>query len=150
PIDIVGPGTNPVMTVGLNHLAITAGNAGGGDGGAISSIGATLNVSNSTITNSAARPGGGIFFDGNLNNPFGVLDVTGSTISGNTANGGTSTGFGGGVEAVHVFYDAIIDHSTVSGNTATADGGGVYMRTSDITSSPEITSSTISNNTAAG
>ena len=120
----------------LNGLTVTAGNGTGqnsGIGGAIVASGVlTLNnliVSNSVIT-AANGVGGGIF-------NFGTLNVTNSTISGNSASSG------GGITSNGTALT--ITNSTISGNTATAlRGGGVENFNGPLTA----TDSTFSGNMA--
>ena len=81
-----------------------------GGGGLHNDFGATLRLTNSTVSgNLAAFYGGGIRNRGNLT-------VTNSTVSGNSA-----TQDGGGVISGGTL---ILLNSTISGNTAVQDGGG--------------------------
>ncbi|MBL8063021.1 MAG: CSLREA domain-containing protein [Anaerolineales bacterium] len=138
----IGSGT----TVTLDSLAITKGRVSGnpGGGGIYNASGATLTITNSTLsynTNSSG-PGGGIRNDGTLtvmNSTFsgnttisggsgggirniGVLTVTNSTFSGNSAFGS-----GGGIYNVIGFTSVTIINSTFSGNAAGSLGGGIYF-----------------------
>ncbi len=79
-------------------------------GGAVYNLGgATLSVTDSTLSNNSAHVGGGIFNGG-------TLTVSGGTFSDNSAYYGGAIDNGG---------TATVSNSTVSGNTATY-GGGVY------------------------
>jgi CSLREA domain-containing protein len=131
-------------TVTLNSLKITKGSALTG-GGIYNNPGATLTITNSTLSgntatttgagggiynlglltitnstlsgNSAALDGGGIYNDSN------TLTITNSTFSGNSAaqDGG---GSGGGI---YSFGGTLtITNSTFSGNSAVTSGGGIY------------------------
>jgi predicted outer membrane repeat protein len=90
-------------------------NAGVGGGIWVDS-GATLNLSESTVTdNSATDSGGGIDTDGNLY-------VDSSTIEDNTVSG--DNGIGGGIDD---FGSTVsITSTTIAGNFAENDGGGLY------------------------
>jgi len=92
------------------------------------------NISNNSVTDYS---GGGIY------NGNGTLDITGSTISGNSAE---SAGYhGGGI--YNEYGTSTITDSIISSNSASDYGGGIYNEygTSTIT----ITGSTISGNSAA-
>src|SRR5690606_9583087 len=102
----------------LRGLTLTGGDAvadGGTSGGGVAyGTGTSGTLDHVTITGNMANQGGGIF---NL----GVLTITGSTISGNSASGG-----GGGIRNGGTLT---IEQSTVSGNTTTSGysiGGGIY------------------------
>ena len=127
-----------------------------GGGGLHNDFGATLRLTNSTVSgNLAAFYGGGIRNRGNLT-------VTNSTVSGNSAteDGGgvisgdtltmlnstvsanTASQFGGGLRISS--GTATLTNSTVSGNLAGQDGGGLSASGAVI-----VTTSTISGNTAS-
>jgi len=120
---------------------------------------ATLTLINSTVVNNNADDGGGIFNDG------GMVTLTDSTLSGNTAyfsgggikndNGGVmtltnstindnsaTTVDGGGIDNLGT---ARLASSTVSDNSAGHDGGGIDNWTN---TTVELTNSTVSGNTA--
>jgi predicted outer membrane repeat protein len=102
------------VTVSLNNLIITGGNADiSWNGGGIYNWG-TLTLSGCTLSgNSAYSFGGGIYNEGT-----GTLTLSSSTLSGNSAD------FGGGI---YNHFGKVTDSgSTLSGNTATDDGGGLY------------------------
>ena len=90
-----------------------------GTGGAISSqYGASLTVTNSSITNNISTGGGGgIWFGGTT----GTLTLTNDSISGNQATDSTY-GDGGGVNSTG---SATLSNVTVSNNTAAGTGGGL-------------------------
>ena len=121
-------------TVTIADVTIRDGRRDGFAGGGGISNGGRLTLTDSTVSNSTAHLGGGIYNDGT-----GTLTLDNSTISGNSAtdgggiwNGGTGT--------------LTLNNSTVSGNTARGRGGGIYNMSDQGTLT--ITSSTISDNTA--
>ena len=87
-------------------------------GGALVAAGATLRLTDSTITDNEADNAGGIWVEGSL-----VL--TRSTVSGNDALAADPNGLGGGI-GVGVTGGATLENSTVSGNTANNRGGGIH------------------------
>jgi RTX calcium-binding nonapeptide repeat (4 copies) len=106
-----GTGTD----VRLNSLNLINGNAGAAAGGAIyaSGINMTLNLLDSTVSNSVAGKGGGIASN------FAPINIANSLIANNvatlTTGGGISSG--GLVTAVN---------TTIYGNSAFTNGGGIY------------------------
>lgn len=82
-----------------------------GGGGILNA--ATLRVTNSTIAQNSAQNGGGIY------NYLGIMTVTNSTLSGNTASGG-----GGGID--NDVGTLTVTNSTLAGNAATNAGGGIF------------------------
>ena len=118
------------FNVNISGLTISNGNAPGNFGGGIFNDGATLTITNCTVSGNAAASGGGIY-----NTGVGFLTIANSTISGNSGNGGG------------IFNDnglVTINNSTISGNSAQFFGGGIYNFSSNMT----ITNSTIAGNTA--
>ena len=139
-----------------NNTAWIGGDLSGGDGGGISNVNGTLEISNTTIgSNLAGASGGGISgygtititnstISGNvagITQPYlsvgggiynsGTLTVTNCTISGNSAHG--STGKGGGVGGgIYNVSSVDIGNSTLSGNRADVHGGSIYGGTFDI------------------
>ena len=105
-----------------------------GGGGIYNSDGATLNLTDSTVSNNTAlnQPGGGIygFFNSTIN-------ITRSTVSGNL--GGDVAG------GLRSLGDANVLDSTFSGNVSTAWHGGGIFHTDGILS---ITQSTFTDNVA--
>jgi len=93
---------------------------------------------NCTITNNVIdeglNVGGGIFITNNAN-----PQIINCIISNNTA-----TGNGGGIYINSTTLTNAISGNTIDGNTAIGNGGGIYLDNS----SPNITSNTITNNTA--
>ena len=105
-----------------------------GGGGIYNGDGATLNLTNSTVSNNSTltQPGGGIygFFNSTIN-------VTNSTISGNVG-----ADVAGGLRTLG---DVTIVNSTISGNTSTAwHGGGMFSTDGSVT----ILNTTITGNNA--
>jgi hypothetical protein len=94
---------------------------------AVSTTGGALNIS-----------GGGVF------NYRGIVTVTHSTISGNSAAMGGGVHTGGGVYTGDGTFT--MTNSTLSGNVAGASGGGVFNRYGTLT----VTNSTISGNVTFG
>ncbi|MBF0161171.1 MAG: DUF4347 domain-containing protein [Magnetococcales bacterium] len=126
--------------INLNLTALTIDNfdpTGGVTGGAISysSVGGILTVQYTTVSNSSAGFGGGIYL-GN-----GTLNLYDSTVNTNT---GTSSG--GGLY-VNTTGSYAIDNTTITGNTAAA-GGGIFDNSTSGTHT--ISNSTIASNTATG
>jgi len=162
---IVAPGIN----VTLSGMTISNGRLTDNGGGIVNSLStANLTVSNCVITENQANGGGGIY---NL----GVLTVTGTTISNNTANfdgGGiygidgaattvsnstisgnqAGSGTGAGIHHLAVVGSATlqINNSTIANNTSSAPGGGLTIRTQvgGGTIAATLRSTIIANNTA--
>ncbi len=111
------------------------------DGGGLwNSANGRLNVSNVVISgntasgNDADNGGGGIFNDG------GTLEVKGSTINNNSADG--ILGSGGGI--LTVAGEVYITHSDIIGNVANRAGGGIEVINGDV----DILFSTLAENVA--
>jgi len=124
--------TQPDIFSGGATVTITdctiSGNFSAPGGGGISGTHTALSVANSTISgNSTERNGGGIL----LVNSF--ASIVNSTISGNSAEMS-----GGGI-----YGAATIENSTISSNSAGTSGGGIYNN-----SSLDVTLSTITGNSA--
>jgi hypothetical protein len=126
-------------TVNVSGLTLTGGNADRG-GGLRSELAATTTLTAMAIegntATSATDAGGGIW-------AWGVLIVTSTTISGNTAPNGR----GGGV---HVTESTLIENSTLSSNSAGGSGGGVIHQGGSGITPIAITNSTITGNSAGG
>ncbi|HEX6190396.1 MAG TPA: Ig-like domain-containing protein, partial [Pyrinomonadaceae bacterium] len=116
-------------TFNIKELTITGGSAG--SNGAVRTDGGTVNLINSTVSGNL---GGGVFVDAT-----GVVGVSQSTISGNSAAGG---GAGIYCDNGSTLY---MTNSTVSGNTTPLSGGGITALNGCIVTSVNVT---ISNNTA--
>ena len=160
----------------VDHLALRdsliSGNQSGGSGGGVffQSVGGTLEpygdpvdgaalvIARTTIdSNTATASGGGVYASFSFasippHEPFTTLLVRDSTISGNTAYGGTGgiegSAGGGGIflSAIDPYYNTITN-STISGNRA-LNGGGVYLTMPSGRSKTLFRHTTISNNTA--
>ncbi|WP_099066659.1 beta strand repeat-containing protein [Nostoc linckia] len=114
----------------IDALTIANGNSANGGGIAISS-GASLVLTDSTVSNNSSGLG---FGGAGIANTGGTVNVINSTISGNT-----STTFGGGIASQGTLT---VTNSTISGNTASTGGGLI------VAGVVTLTSSTITNNTA--
>ncbi|WP_181016204.1 DUF4347 domain-containing protein [Pseudanabaena sp. BC1403] len=113
----------------FDSLRIINGNAGAGDGGGINNNGNGV----VTLTNSTVSGNSAINGSGILGG--GAVTLTNSTVSGNSANAN-----GGGI---YGFGAVTLTNSTVSGNTANVDGGGILSF-----GAVTLTNSTVSGNTA--
>ena len=130
-----------LTTVAVQNSVIT-GNQAGGDGGGIyqhslewGKVGPDL--TGTRVTKNSAANGGGIYSDTS------ITDLTGSTVSGNTA-----TVDGGGIDnagSSRLFDNLNLATSKITDNQAGADGGGIY-NVGDLAA----TSVIITYNTAAG
>ncbi len=129
-----GGGINNYGALTVANCVVT-GNSTAFNGGGINNNG-SLTVNNSVVSDNTGFYGGGI-----SNNPFGVLAVSGSTITGNTA--APTNGFGGGINNLGT---ATITGSVVSNNSG-ANGGGIVSSYLFGPTALTITGSTISNNT---
>lgn len=96
--------------------------SGGGiyAGGWMVTPGTSLLLGDTTVSDNSAEKGGGI-------STFVATEITGSTISGNSA-----TIFGGGVYGTDPSAIVTVTNSTISGNHADVDYGGIYFLTSDL------------------
>ena len=127
---------------------------------------AELSISNGTINGNTANVGGGVYVNS------GTFNMSGGTISNNTAtsSNGQNAGGGGGVYTISSFTmtggtisgnkakngggvtaaggQFVLNGGTLSGNTADSDGGGIYEFNSD-TVVVSILSGNISNNKGA-
>jgi len=157
---------NGGATFTVMNLTLTRGNAGGGDGGAISSSG-TVYITNSTVSSSTAGgSGGGIYsytgvggvyvanstFSGNTagasgggiaSDGGGSVGIANSTFSDNTASGGIGGGAIGNIRSSGLF----VRNSTISGNTGTSGGGGIGNNSGSTMNFFNILSSLVVNNT---
>ena len=126
-----------LFTVSIFNVKITGGAIPDSVGGGIlhTARGATLNLSNSTVSGNSALQGGGINSGGGQG--FGeTVRIINSTISGNTAPGGQ----GGGIQNTE---NLTLENTTVSGNRSKF-GGGIIQTSGTL----RITDSTIAFNTA--
>ena len=110
----------------LTALTISDGSADNGAG--IMNAGASLSVTNSTITNNAATAvdigtgGGGVFNDGSLT-------ISNATLSANTANNGTANG---GAVLNAPGATLFVSGSSIIGNSAARAGGGIENNGGDV------------------
>ncbi|MEZ4956231.1 MAG: hypothetical protein R2825_21915 [Saprospiraceae bacterium] len=119
---------------------VADGMAGSG-GGILNDAGATLNISNSTISgNTSVRAGGGIEDNSGAGT---TVVLTNVTLDGNTT--ASSPGNGGGIHITGA-GDMEITGGVVSNNTASAEGGGLWNGTGIMS----ISGVNISANTASG
>jgi len=119
------------VAVTQNTMATNAGDFWQGGGGIYNGDGATLNLTDSSVTdNQAAWSGGGVYSFFNT-----TTTIVRSTISGNVSND-----VGGGIRSLG---NMTITNSTISGNRSTGWHGGAIFHTDG---AMEITSSTIANN----
>ena len=125
-------GTSGGITVNLNKLTLENGDGTGANrnnwGGALlvyaeSGNQATVDISDSTISNNTTSGnGGGIVNDGIISGNA-TMTITNSTIANNSA------GQGGGINNNGEYggnATMTINDSTISGNSAAAGGGGIY------------------------
>lgn len=128
-----GGGLENAGTLTLTSSTIGSSVGGNGKGGGIyNAPGATLTVTNSTISgNSATAEGGGIYNDAGA-----TLTLSGSTVNGNTGSDGAGI--------YNQRGSLTVTSSTISGNSATAEGGGIYNQVGTLT----MTNSTLSGNSA--
>jgi hypothetical protein len=161
---------NTGATLYLNDLTVTQGKAGptaSGDGGAIYNAG-SLTLTRSTVSNSQALTGGGIFnangnasltliqssvtgnaagaHGGGIRNLDGRLTLIDSTVSGNSTG---PNGIGGGIynddSAVFARASATLSNCTISGNSAQF-GAGVFNANGKVT----VSHCTLADNTTVG
>ena len=126
--------TTPTVT--LNDVTVTGGyNTNTKGGGIANTGGATVNVTDSTISgNSASNTTSSAYGGGIANTGDGTVNVTDSTISANSSNDG------GGI--YNFFGNMTVVDSTISGNSADY-GGGIYNN-----ATMTVADSTISDNSA--
>lgn len=110
-------------------------------GGAMSAFSAPLTISDSTFTNNSGGQGGALYLS------YGPLQITRTTISGNTASGS-----GGGAALLYPTGAASIRDSTISENRSSANGGGLFLNSVGYTDvyRTQVLNSTISGNRASG
>ena len=102
------------LTLALESLVITGGNATANGGGIYAQRG-TCAITNCEIKGNTAKYGGGIYFS------FGTVAMNGGEISGNEA-----TNNGGGVY-VYTSGKFTMNNGEISGNEANGSGGGVFV-----------------------
>ena len=145
--------TDPIVIKNCTVTGNECRSADDGKGGGICLSNNYLDTSNTislvdiTVTNNSAKEGGGIFINGGNANDNGAklifAEVSGITVTGNTANNGSGAGmYLGGVTVE-------ISNLTATGNTITAGGhgAGVYV---DGKSNVTVTGGTVTDNTNTG
>ncbi len=158
---------NSLGTVEITRTIITGNTASTDTGGGIQSVGGSLTINESVISENQATNGNNGDGGGIYHSSGGVLNMYDSTVSGNTASDsgggiynedatlniyrstltGNSSGSGGGgiVGLTSNAGTLTLVNSTVSGNTSSTSGGGIAMLGS---ATINITNSTIVNNGA--
>ena len=111
-----GDDAGGMQSVGYSMVTIAdstiSGNRSSDDAGGIENEVGTTIITNCDVTNNTAAYGGGVY------TYQGMLNISGSTISGNSA-----TADGGGA---YVYTGTmILENSTINGNMASDDGGGI-------------------------
>jgi len=109
---------SPSSTVNLFNTTITNSSANGGSGGGIFNDGGTLNLSNSALTFNSANQGGAIFNDG------GTLTINNSSFSYNYAS--EAANYGGGALFTRDGNETI-SNSTFHTNQAAYGGGSIFQ-----------------------
>jgi hypothetical protein len=136
-------------TVSDNTISSSGNNSGAGIDTTVGLAALTMTrttVSGNMITAGTATAGGGIAAGNLTSNPD--LNISESTISGNSLNSGASFGtLGGGIVATGAGTQTIVN-STVSGNTAGSGGSGEAGGAA-ITGNGAITNSTFTGNAAS-
>lgn len=124
-VDIVNNGergavVNNVHSTGTFNKATITGNGNSSMTGAgIYTTGTISTTASTNVSNNKGQHGGGICGDGNA-----VLNINGTQIRDNTANGG-----GGGICSYGTLN---LSGSTLTGNTATGDGGAIWYNKGNI------------------
>jgi hypothetical protein len=120
-------------------IAACGTSVGGGIGLAESSLSLYGSIVSNNVVKGVVHAGGGAVFGDNGRHTF--VNVTNSTISGNSALG--PSGIGGGI----VLFDisSVISGSTISNNTAVNNAGGIYV---GLRGQLDVVNSTISGNSA--
>lgn len=124
------------VTLTVNTLAITGGNAVSG-GGIFVNTGSSLTLNNVTVSGNTAADGGGIFSNG-------AVTLNGSAI---IADNTATTDGGGIVSQTAGAAVTLNDSATITRNTAGRRGGGIFNWVGTVTLNG---SATITGNTATG
>jgi hypothetical protein len=125
-------GFDPIV---ISGLTLTAGDAQGGNGGALYLADTVFVLSRATVTGSTAVSGGGFYA---VSHYQGSPIIKHSTFAGNQATPGSGGGFGARES------DTMIVNSTISGNTAVDQGGGLFFESYDA----QVVSSTVVGNSS--
>ena len=126
------------LNVTLGNLTITncrfSNNSAPGNGGAINFTGVNLTISGSVFLENSTTAGNGGAISA-LGTVAGVLSVTTSNFSGNSAatSAGT-TANGGAISVGNTLRQVLISYSTFYNNTADLQGGGLYFTATNATS----------------
>ena len=163
----IGASGSPATAV-LDHVLVTDNTASSEGGGIYAPDGATLYLTNSTISHNKATYGAGIYAywldgqftkssithntasidGGGLYTEFGVYDISGDSISDNTAGTSTTAGYGGGIFDDGYTIFTLTQNVRLNGNTTLHSGdGGAFYGDYD---SFDMTGGEMSDNTAKG
>jgi predicted outer membrane repeat protein len=146
---------NTGITLEINHLTLSGGNATAISGGAILNNGGTLRVFNSTLSGNRASSSGAISSSGTLvvdnttfsqntaSNTGGALSSGGSLTMTNSRIINNSSTNGAGLSLANN-STVTISNTTISGNIASVSGGGINAVGATLT----LSNSTVSNNSA--
>lgn len=138
PLTLEGVGTSPTLdgdgsgtvlhvslptagTVSVAGLTITGGSAAEGGGILIDTSPSTVNLTDDVVTDNDASFGGAGIWDSCPSAPCPTLDVSDSTLSGNTITGAGAEG-----AAVAFSGEVDIEQSQITGNTSDATSNGVF------------------------
>jgi len=124
---IDGPGANVLTVNGNSHGSVFSINQG-----------VTAEIENLEITGGSGTSANGSTYGGGIHN-LGILTVTDSNITGNTASGG-----GSGIYSSEFAGSLTVIDSTISGNTGGIFGGGITLNYGTLS----VTDSTITGNIA--
>lgn len=111
--------TNANSVGRINRAQITGNGKSVDSGAGIYTLGTIYTTASTNVSNNKGKHGGGICGDGNA-----VLNINGTQIRDNTANGG-----GGGICSYGTLN---MSGSTLTGNTATGDGGAIWYKKGNI------------------
>lgn len=105
--------------------SVISNNVAAATGGGIQAINGSLTVENCTVSGNSSTnsSGGGIIYNAGVTVGARTLNITGSTISGNSAPAAI-IGSGGGISLAGL-ATMTIEQNTISNNTAGANGGGL-------------------------
>ncbi len=137
-----------VLTIANTTISNNTATDNGG-GLVVDDLAGTLRIIDSKITGNVAtngNGGGAVFF---FYAESGLVEISGTDISNNTALGALD-GRGGGLYMNFDDGTVIITNSTITGNQAANDGGGISFMYSDSQFSFTLESSTVTGNTSGG
>ncbi|MEW5801121.1 MAG: MopE-related protein [bacterium] len=134
---------NSTLTIISSTITNNASGGTSGGGGICFTSPGILTIISSTITNNSAAPtpgsGNNNFWGGGIAANSGVINISSSTVAGNTAKR-----FGGGIRASG--SSITVSNCKIVNNSAEGSGGGIAMSVPNVT----ITSSTLSSNVSHG